>query len=115
MITNGITVSKNGEYLFTVDTSDGYNDIQRSRVLKELISKFTKDEGYKVEAFANCFKIQYDTERLLNIQLNNEPVCCRDCKYFVYSNFFNCYGECLKGYKGIVKPYDTCEHGIREE
>ena len=39
-------------------------------------------------------------------------VYCKDCKYVMFSDF---YGECSKAHKGIVNPYDYCEHGERRE
>ena len=33
--------------------------------------------------------------------------CCLNCKLLMFSDF---YGECSKGYKGIVSPEDVCEH-----
>lgn len=37
-----------------------------------------------------------------------EVVRCKDCKYLMFSDF---YGECSKGYMGIVYPNDFCSHG----
>ena len=36
------------------------------------------------------------------------PVQCRDCAHLMFSD---CYGECSKGHRGIVKPDDSCEYG----
>lgn len=36
-------------------------------------------------------------------------VCCKDCEHLMFSDF---YGECKKGYKGIVRPGDSCGQGI---
>lgn len=41
-----------------------------------------------------------------------EVVRCKDCKYLMFSD---CYGECSKGYKGIVSPNDFCSHGQKKE
>lgn len=35
---------------------------------------------------------------------------CKDCKYLIFSD---CYGECSKGYIGIVSPNDYCSRGER--
>lgn len=32
---------------------------------------------------------------------------CLNCKNLMFSD---CYGECSRGYKGIVRPDDSCEH-----
>lgn len=37
---------------------------------------------------------------------------CKDCKYFMFSDF---YGECRKGYMGIVSPDDFCSYGEQRE
>lgn len=37
-----------------------------------------------------------------------EIVFCKDCDYLEYSD---CYGECGRGYLGVVKPYDYCSRG----
>lgn len=41
-----------------------------------------------------------------------EVVCCKNCKYLMFSDF---YGECTKGYMGIVQPNDYCSKGERKE
>lgn len=41
-----------------------------------------------------------------------EVVRCKDCKYLMFSD---CYGECGKGYMGIVSPYDFCSYGEQKE
>ena len=37
---------------------------------------------------------------------------CKDCKYLMFSDF---YGECYKGYMGIVSPDNYCSYGERKE
>ena len=39
-------------------------------------------------------------------------VFCIDCRNLMFSD---CYGECRKGYRGIVNPHDTCEHAQRKK
>lgn len=41
-----------------------------------------------------------------------EVVSCKDCKYLMFSDF---YGECSKGYFGIVTPDDFCSRGERKD
>ena len=41
-----------------------------------------------------------------------EVVRCLDCKHFMFSDF---YGECGKGYMGVVRPDDFCSRGERKE
>lgn len=39
---------------------------------------------------------------------NTNDVKCGDCAHLMFSD---CYGECSKGYKGIVSPNDSCGRG----
>ena len=41
-----------------------------------------------------------------------EVVRCKDCKHLMFSD---CYGECKRGYMGIVKPRDFCSYGERKD
>lgn len=41
-----------------------------------------------------------------------EEIKCIDCKHRMFSDM---YCECSKGYKGIVQPWDGCEHGEKIE
>lgn len=42
-----------------------------------------------------------------------EPeVHCGDCEHLTFSD---CYGECGKGYKGIVQPGDSCGKGVAKK
>ncbi len=55
------------------------------------------------------------TEAVADYLLDNDvvPVVrCKDCKHLMFSD---CYGECKRGYMGIVKPYDFCSCGERRE
>ena len=36
---------------------------------------------------------------------------CKDCKHLMFSD---CYGECSRGYMGIVSPDDYCSYGERK-
>lgn len=40
-----------------------------------------------------------------------EVVRCKDCEYLMFSDF---YGECSRGYLGIVSPNDYCSRAIRK-
>ena len=35
---------------------------------------------------------------------------CKNCKHLMFSD---CYGECSRGYMGIVSPDDYCSYGER--
>ena len=40
-----------------------------------------------------------------------EVVRCKDCRCLEITG---CYGECKRGYMGIVKPWDFCSYGERK-
>ena len=41
-----------------------------------------------------------------------EVVRCKECRHLEITG---CYGECKRGYMGIVKPWDFCSYGERRE
>lgn len=43
--------------------------------------------------------------------MEKDEVKCKDCQYLMFSD---CYGECKKGYKGIVNPNDSCPYGVKK-
>lgn len=57
---------------------------------------------------------QADTVQLMSKEssenLNDNIVYCKECQYLMFSDM---YGECSKGYKGIVSPNDSCLWGKR--
>ena len=55
--------------------------------------------------FMQAYKMAMDA-------LKNEPVRCKECKHLMFSDF---YGECRRGYLGIVKPDDFCSYGERKD
>lgn len=65
------------------------------------------------------FSIHYVVKDALNNLLKelvgedgkSEDVKCKECEYLMFSD---CYGECSKGYKGIVNPNDSCGKGKRK-
>ena len=54
---------------------------------------------------------QTNYERIRNMSVE-EVVYCKNCKHLMFSDF---YGECSKGYMGIVSPNDYCSKGERKE
>ena len=75
--------------------------------------KRLRELGFKFETRASV----KETERFLPPNWRNpknpnyaERVCCKDCEWLVFSD---CYGECGKGVRGIVRPDDTCCYGVR--
>lgn len=46
------------------------------------------------------------------MQGKSEEIKCIDCKHRMFSDM---YCECSKGHKGIVQPWDGCEHGEKTE
>ena len=65
------------------------------------------NKGYNdgIKAFLSCIEIQTSADAA-------EVVRCKDCKYLEITG---CYGECGKGYLGIVRPDCYCCYGERRE
>ena len=60
------------------------------------------------------FKEPDPVEELADHIIKNDvvPVVrCKDCKHLMFSD---CYGECSRGYMGIVSPDDYCSYGEME-
>ena len=54
----------------------------------------------------------YCWEQLKLLTADVVPVVrCKDCKHLMFSD---CYGECSRGYMGIVSPDDYCSYGERK-
>ena len=63
-----------------------------------------------LDAFPTLHSKQILNESAENV--SESTVLCKDCEHLMFSD---CYGECSTGYRGIVSPTDTCEHGIKRE
>ena len=48
----------------------------------------------------------------MNEAIYKNDIRCVECKHLMFSD---CYGECSKAYKGIVRPDDSCGKGERKE
>lgn len=48
---------------------------------------------------------------LVDGHVDEPKITCKNCKHLMFSDM---YGECSKGYKGIVNPWDSCEHAELE-
>lgn len=63
----------------------------------------------------DCFEKLWDMISEFCAEMKDEKsgndVLCNDCGYLMFSD---CYGECRKGYKGIVNPNDSCGKGKRK-
>ena len=68
----------------------------------------TREEAEKAlaEQIAHRF-----TSRVSEILESGNDVKCKECEYLMFSD---CYGECRKGYKGIVNPDGSCGKGKRK-
>lgn len=65
----------------------------------------------------DCFEKLWDMisefcEAMKQDENSGNDVLCDECEYLMFSD---CYGECRKGYKGIVNPNDSCGKGKRKE
>jgi hypothetical protein len=72
-------------------------------------------EGMRMAKLPNYYKVIVDG---LNVKLEPiyeemvQVVRCKDCRHLEITG---CYGECKRGYMGIVKPWDFCSYGERRD
>lgn len=85
-----------------------------SKALKDLISdsddRTNYEKGY-IRGLATANGILLDENQTPTADVV-EVVRCKDCKNLMFSDF---YGECSKGYMGIVSPDDYCSRGERKD
>jgi hypothetical protein len=96
-------------------------DRRVSSALKKQQKEFERQtaEADKLRDMDESQRKEYEyTQRLQELENKIEDgellevVTCKNCKYLEYSD---CYGECSKGFKGIVSPNTYCENGERKE
>lgn len=78
----------------------------------------TLEQAYKIlTEHTRQYVGMYDSEALevaikvMESHMPKEPqstVECVHCKHLVFSDM---YGECAKGYLGVVSPWDSCGYG----
>ena len=78
--------------------------IDADLILPEMESKFDMQELYLPAHFQEFIVDEIPTADVAPV------VRCKDCKYLEISG---CYGECGKGYLGIVRPDCYCCYGER--
>ena len=78
--------------------------IDADLILPEMESKFDMQELYLPVHFQEFIVDEIPTTDVAPV------VRCKDCKYLEISG---CYGECGKGYLGIVRPDCYCCYGER--
>lgn len=78
---------------------------------KELYLVKCRDNDCDVQPFTDSFRSMDRAIKAWNTRAEN-IVHCRDCKHLMFSD---CYGECRRGYLGIVSPDDFCSRGERRE
>ena len=78
--------------------------IDADLILPEMESKFDMQELYLAAHFQEFIVDEIPTADVAPV------VRCKDCKYLEISG---CYGECGKGYLGIVRPDCYCCYGER--
>lgn len=104
-----------------------------SELIKEICKhkRGAKNAGAIIEEMADCYIMLQQMEMIfglgstvisdaMELKVNrlkkrleeSEIVYCKDCKHLMYSD---CYGECGKGYRGIVYSNDHCDYGERSE
>ena len=77
---------------------------------EELTKALEYDRNQFDEGFKKGYSEGYKVAMILRIDKNY--VNCGECKHRMFSDM---YCECSKGYKGIVQPWDGCEHGEKIE
>ena len=79
-------------------------------------------DGNQVTIYFNSRQNALNVKRILEADASipnaatvcdmTEVVRCKDCKYLMFSDF---YGQCVRGYRGIVQPWDYCSFGERKK
>ena len=77
--------------------------------LNKLESEIVADKGKEIERLLQ--ELQYPQADTVQPMSEENIVHCKECKHLMFSDF---EGECSKGYKGIVRPDDSCPFGVRE-
>ena len=70
------------------------------------------DICYKIEHFGRDLETNIPCKEFIGVSDRVEVVRCKDCKHLEFSD---CYGECGKGYLGIVRPDCYCCYGERRK
>ena len=69
-------------------------------------------ENERLKIVENGFIELQKLYRTAKVEAENKNIVhCKECKHLMFSDF---EGECSKGYKGIVRPNDSCPFGVRE-
>ena len=82
--------------------------IEREKVLEIAKDEYYSDFHKSMADLTSLRELLEDTPAADVV----EVVCCKNCKHLMFSDF---YGECTKGYMGIVQPNDYCSKGERKE
>ena len=82
--------------------------IEREKVLEIAKDEYYSDFHKSMADLTSLRELLEDTPAADVV----EVVCCKNCKHLMFSDF---YGECTKGYMGIVSPDDYCSYGERKD
>ena len=82
--------------------------IEREKVLEIAKDKYYSDFHKSMADLTSLRELLEDTPAA-DVA---EVVHCKNCKHLMFSDF---YGECSKGYMGIVSPDDYCSYGERKD
>lgn len=97
---------------------DEYAKMVIERRDNEILAKVQSVVGVDVDKGELLRALQYDRDQYEKGYADGkrdamaELVRCKDCKHLEITG---CYGECKRGYMGIVKPWDFCSCGERRE
>lgn len=95
------------------NTLDLINRLQAEKQNLEIELKAMRGaaNSYKAENERLLQELQYPQADTVQPMSEENIVHCKECKHLMFSDF---EGECSKGYKGIVRPNDSCPFGVRE-
>ena len=82
--------------------------VEKEKVLEIAKDKYYSDFHKSMADLTSLRELLEDTPTADVV----EVVRCKDCKNLMFSDF---YGECSKGYMGIVSPDDYCSRGERKD
>ena len=82
--------------------------IEREAVMKTARDGYHSDFGKSMADLTSLREVLEDTPSADVVPV----VRCIDCKYLMFSD---CYGECSRGYMGIVSPDNYCSYGERKD
>lgn len=85
--------------------------LERIKKNLEIQNDWTDEDFDHYHTIVFALKIASDLCEVNNFEAEPNNVKCKECEYLMFSD---CYGECSKGFKGIVAPNDSCGKGRKK-